>query len=66
MLSRSDTNEISSASTVTVPDSIFERSRMSLMSVNKSVPAEWMFRANSTCLADQIAGVVLGQLLPED
>ena len=40
---------ISSASTVTVPDSIFDRSRMSLMSVSRSVPAEWMFRANSTC-----------------
>ena len=30
----------SSASTVTVPDSIFERSRMSLMSVSRSLPDE--------------------------
>ena len=33
-------NVISSASTVTVPDSIFDRSRMSLMSVSRSAPAE--------------------------
>ena len=43
--------QISSTSTVTVPDSIFDRSRMSLISVSRSVPEEWMFRANSTCLA---------------
>ena len=49
-LSRSAPNVISSASTVTVPDSILDRSRMSLMSVSRSVPAEWMFLANSTCL----------------
>ena len=30
---------ISSASTVTVPDSIFDRSRMSLIRFNRSVPA---------------------------
>ena len=42
--------KISSASTVTVPDSIFERSRMSLMRLSRSVPAPWMVRANSTCL----------------
>ena len=40
----------SSASTETVPDSIFERSRMSLIRFSKSVPAPWMVRANSTCL----------------
>ena len=39
-VSRSAWNVMSSASTVTVPDSIFERSRMSLISVNRSVPAE--------------------------
>ena len=38
--SRSDPNVISSASTVTVPDSIFDKSRMSLMSVSRSPPAE--------------------------
>ena len=36
--SRSDLKLISSASTVTVPDSIFDRSRMSLMSVSRSAP----------------------------
>jgi len=41
---------ISSASTVTVPDSILERSRMSLIRLSRSVPAPWMVRANSTCL----------------
>ena len=50
-LSRSDAKVISSASTVTVPDSIFDRSRMSLISVSRSVPAEWMFLAKSICLA---------------
>ena len=39
----------SSASTETVPDSIFERSRMSLIRFSKSVPAPWIVRANSTC-----------------
>ena len=43
--------KISSASTVTVPDSIFDRSRMSLIRFSRSVPAPWMVRANSTCLA---------------
>jgi hypothetical protein len=40
----------SSASTETVPDSIFERSRMSLIRFRRSVPAPWMVRAYSTCL----------------
>ena len=34
---------------VTVPDSIFARSRMSLISASSSAPDEWMVRANSTC-----------------
>ena len=42
--------KISSASTETVPDSIFDRSRMSLIRFSRSVPAPWMVRANSTCL----------------
>ena len=50
-VSRSMAKLSSSTSTVTVPDSIFDRSRMSLMSVSRSEPAEWMFRAKSTCLA---------------
>ena len=40
----------SSASTVTVPDSIFDRSRMSVIRLSRSVPAPWIVRANSTCL----------------
>ncbi len=38
--SRREANVISSASTVTVPDSILERSRMSLINVSRSAPAE--------------------------
>ena len=34
----------------TVPDSIFDRSRMSLISVSRSLPDEWIVLANSTCL----------------
>ena len=56
----------SSASTVTVPDSIFDRSRISLMRLSRSVPAPWIVRANSTCLAGQVAVRVLGKLLAED
>ena len=41
--------KISSASTVTVPDSIFDRSRISLIRLSRSVPAPWMVLANSTC-----------------
>ena len=48
-VSRSEAKLISSASTVTVPDSIFDKSRISLISVSKSEPAEWMFFANSIC-----------------
>ena len=45
--------KISSASTVTVPDSIFDRSRISLIRLSRSVPAPWMVRANSTCFGRQ-------------
>ena len=58
--------KISSASTVTVPDSIFDRSRMSLIRFSRSVPAPWMVRANSTCFGDQVAVGVVGELLAED
>ncbi len=37
----------SPTSTVTVPDSIFDRSRMSLISTRRSWPELWMVRANS-------------------
>jgi len=36
-------------STATVPDSIFDRSRMSLMSISRSLPDRWIVFANSTC-----------------
>ena len=46
--------KISSASTVTVPDSILLRSRMSLIRFRRSVPAPWMVRANSICLGTRL------------
>ncbi len=46
-------------STATVPDSIFERSRMSLMSISRSLPEEWMVLENSTCLALRLPSVFL-------
>ena len=36
-------------STATVPDSIFDRSRMSLISISRSLPEQWMVLPNSTC-----------------
>ena len=36
---------------MTVPDSILERSRMSLMSISRSLPDEWIVLANSVCWA---------------
>ena len=66
MVSRRPAKEISSTSTVTVPDSIFERSRMSLIRFSRSEPDELMLRANSTCLGDEVAAGVFGQLLAQD
>ena len=66
MVSRRCVNGSSSHSTVTVPDSIFDRSRMSLIRFSRSVPAPWMVLANSTCRLLQIAVGVLGQLLAQD
>ena len=65
-VSRRPAKGISSTSTVTVPDSIFDRSRMSLMRLSRSEPEEWMLRANSTCFGGEIAGGVFGELLAED
>ena len=53
-------------STVTVPDSIFDRSRMSLIRFSRSVPAPWMVLANSTCLTVRLPVGVLGQLLAQN
>ena len=55
IVSRRCVNSRSSHSTVTVPDSIFDRSRMSLMRLSRSVPAPWMVLANSTWRSRQIA-----------
>ncbi len=52
--SRRPENDISPMSRVTVPDSIFDRSRMSLIRPSRSEPALWMLRANSTCLSDRL------------
>ena len=57
---------ISSASTVTVPDSILDRSRMSLIRLSRSVPAPWMVRANSTCLAVRLPSGLSPSCWPED
>ena len=59
-------NAISSLSTVTVPDSIFERSRMSLIRCRRSVPAAWIVLANSTWRLGKILLRILGELLAED
>ena len=54
------------ASTTTVPDSILDRSRMSLMSISRSLPDEWIVLANSVCLAGEVALGVLAELVGED
>ena len=56
----------SPTSTATVPDSIFDRSRMSLISVSRSLPDEWIVLANSTCLAVRLPSGFLRQLVGED
>ncbi len=53
-------------STATVPDSIFDRSRMSLISISRSLPDEWIVFENSTCLRRQVAVRVLAQLVGQD
>src|ERR1044071_7080542 len=61
--SRSDMKLISSASTVTVPDSILERSGMSVIRFSKSEPDEWMLRANSTCFGVRFPALFLAREL---
>jgi len=41
----SEVSGMSPSSIETVPDSIFDRSRMSLIRLSRSVPAEWIVRA---------------------
>ncbi len=53
-------------STDTVPDSIFERSRMSLMRPSRSVPAELIVRANSTCFSFRLPCWLVARRLEED
>ena len=57
---------ISSASTVTVPDLIFERSRMSLMRLQEIRACAVNGPANSTCLPFEIAIGIVGELLAEN
>jgi hypothetical protein len=65
-VSRRSANGISLASTVTVPDSIFDRSRMSLIRFSRSVPAPWIVLGELDLLRREVALRVLGQLLAED
>ena len=53
-------------STATVPDSIFDRSRMSLIRVSRSLPDAWMVCANCTCLPVRLPAAVLGELVREN
>ena len=55
-----------STSTATVPDSIFDRSRMSAISASSSLPDEWMVFANSTCFGVQVAVGVARELVGQD
>ena len=48
-----------------MPDSIFDRSRMSLIRLSRSVPAPWMVRANSTCFGCQVVVGVFAELLSQ-
>ena len=49
-----------------VPDSIFERSRMSLISVSRSVPERWIVSATRPAWPSRLPLAVLGELLRED
>ncbi len=66
MLSHSVANPISSTSTVTVPDSIFDKSRMSLISVRRSGAGGMDVPGEIDLPRRQVAADVLGQLLTED
>ena len=55
-----------SGCTSTLPASIFDRSRMSLMSVSRSLPAEEMVCANFTCSSVRLPVLVVGEQLRED
>ena len=57
-------NETSSGSTVTVPDSIFDRSRMSVIRLSRSLPAPWIVRANSTCFGVRLPSVLFPSCWP--
>jgi hypothetical protein len=61
MLSHSVANSISSTSTVTVPDSIFDKSRMSLISVRDRCQRNGCSQRNRS--RRQVAADVLGELL---
>ena len=57
-------NDTLSTSIVTVPDSILERSRMSLMRFMRSTPAAWIMLANSTCLSVRFRGAFSASCWP--
>ena len=56
----------SADSTAIVPDSILDRSRMSLISASRSVPEEWIVSANSTCLAVRLPSWFSASMLRQD
>ena len=62
----SSANSTGLASTSIVPDSIFDRSRISLISSSRSEPDEWIVCANSTCFSVRFAFRVLRQQLRQD
>ena len=51
---------------MTVPDSIFDRSRMSLISVSRSLPDAWIVLRELDLLAGQVALGVLRELVGQD
>ena len=54
------------ACTSTLPASIFDRSRMSLISASRSLPAEEIVCANFTCSSVRLPVLVVGEQLGED
>ena len=51
---------------MTVPDSILDRSRMSLISASRSLPEAWIVLANSTCFEVRFASLFLDNFVGED
>ena len=66
MCSRRLANDISPISSATVPDSIFDRSRMSLIRLSRSVPARVDRAGELDLLLGEVALRVVGQHLRQD